>query len=152
MVRSVAVYSGSLELAQDATQEAFARALVRWRVVSGYDRPGAWVRRVALRCVTRHRRRSDSERRARERLAPPAGNEIEQSIASADVARAIATLPRRQRAAVVLRYYEQLDIDEIAAVLGTAPAPARVHLHRARARLAVLLAEEPDDVERLATS
>jgi RNA polymerase sigma-70 factor (ECF subfamily) len=48
--------------------------------------------------------------------------------------------------AVVLHYFEDRPVAEIADVLGCAPATARVHLHKARPRLASLLHEEVDDV------
>ena len=55
------------------------------------------------------------------------------------------TLPPRQRAAVVLRFYEDLDYPEVAAVLGIAEATARSHVHRALAVLRTRLAEEDRD-------
>ena len=51
-------------------------------------------------------------------------------------------LPRQQRAAVVLRFYEDLDYPEIAAVLGLAEATVRSHVHRALAALRVELSQE----------
>jgi RNA polymerase sigma-70 factor (ECF subfamily) len=51
----------------------------------------------------------------------------------------------QQRQCVVLRYVDDLDAAEIGTVLELAPATVRVHLHRARARLAELLALEDDD-------
>src|SRR5947207_3978751 len=49
---------GDRAAAEDAAQEAFARALTRWRRVAGYDLPEAWVRRVALRLAADHGRRA----------------------------------------------------------------------------------------------
>ena len=46
-----------------------------------------------------------------------------------------ATLPPQQRAAVVLRFYEDLDYPEIAGVLGCSETTARSHIHRALRRL-----------------
>ena len=48
VVRAVFLIVHDAELAEDLTQEAFIRLLQQWRRVSRYDRPGAWVRRVAL--------------------------------------------------------------------------------------------------------
>ncbi|MFN2595257.1 MAG: RNA polymerase sigma factor, partial [Actinomycetota bacterium] len=56
-----------------------------------------------------------------------------------DLMRAIAKLPAAQRAAVVLFYYEDQPTAEVAAILGCSEATARVHLHKARKRLAGLL-------------
>ena len=65
---------------------------------------------------------------------------------SLDVADAIARLSSSQRAAIVLHYYEDLPVVEIAAILGCAEPTAHVHLHRARQRLRELLGEGPDVV------
>ncbi len=48
LVRSLAVAAGGLSLAEDAVQEAFARAHISWRRIGAYDDPVAWVRRVAI--------------------------------------------------------------------------------------------------------
>ncbi len=53
----VYAYFGDLHEAQDVVQEAFCRALARWRQVSGYDDPAAWVRRVAWNLATSRWRR-----------------------------------------------------------------------------------------------
>src|SRR4029453_6810776 len=49
------------DLADEIAQEAFCRALRRWRQVSKYDRPGAWVRTVAIRLAVRRRHRQRLE-------------------------------------------------------------------------------------------
>lgn len=53
-------------------------------------------------------------------------------------------LPRQQRAAVVLRFYEDLDYDEIAAVLGVSQVAVRTYVHRALAALRTLLTDPTD--------
>ena len=63
-----------------------------------------------------------------------------------EVLAAVRALPAQHRAAVVMHYFEDLPLAEVADVLGCAQATARVHLHRARLRLADLLHEEVDDV------
>lgn len=148
VLRSVALYAGNRDVALDATQEAFARALARWRTIGRYDRPGAWVRRVALRCVTRGRRRRATERRAIERLevhtaaVTEPGADAGPQMVGPDITDVLRELPGRQRAVAIFRYVDDLEIDEIAHVLGIAPATVRVHLHRAHNRLAEVLAPE----------
>jgi RNA polymerase sigma factor (sigma-70 family) len=78
--------------------------------------------------------RSKLERQAD---APPPSASIDM-----DVMNAIRTLPPKQRAAVVLFYFEDLPLADVADVMECAAATARVHLHRARARLGELLGEE----------
>lgn len=129
--------------AEDVVQEAFVRLLEHWRKISRYERPEAWVRRVAIRIAVktlkRDRRRSFLERDV-EPPAPPTPADV-------DLLQAIAKLPGQQRAAVVLFYFEDRPIAEIVDLLGCSESAAKVWLHRARARLAELLGEEvPEDV------
>ena len=58
------------------------------------------------------------------------------------------TLAPRQRAAVVLHYYDDLPVLEVARVLNVSESTIKQHLHRARARLAELLGEEADHADR----
>ena len=71
-VVQVYAVTGSLAEAEDAVQEAFARASVRWRWLSAYDAPDAWVRWVAFNVARNSLRRARSRLRAAERLPPPA--------------------------------------------------------------------------------
>jgi RNA polymerase sigma-70 factor (ECF subfamily) len=124
--------------AEDITQDAFLELYRHWPTVSGYDHPDAWVRRVAIRRAVRLRRRDSLWRTVRELFQPsPAPVHPDP-----DLSAAIGSLPRAQRAAVVLHYYEGRPLAEIAELLGCAEPTARVHLHRARRRLAVLLRED----------
>jgi len=59
---------------------------------------------------------------------------------------AVRQLPGAQRAAIVLFYYEDRPVAEIAMILGCAEATARVHLHRGRKRMAQILGEADDVV------
>src|SRR3954469_2518144 len=106
VLRTVALIVVDREVAAEVTQEAFTQLHLRWRRVSRYERPGGWVRRVAIRDAVRHRDRS---RRGVVLEARAFGVERhDDALVDLDVLRAIATLPAQQRAAVVLRYYEDL--------------------------------------------
>jgi RNA polymerase sigma-70 factor (ECF subfamily) len=148
VLRTVALIVLDAEVAAEVTQEAFVQLHLKWPRVAEYERPGAWVRRVAIRKAVRGRRRSVDGAKL-EDLARRADH-AEDTELDIDVVRAVASLPPQQRAAVVLRYYGDLPIADVAAALGCAEPTARVHLHRARARLAELLRidEEVDDVTR----
>lgn len=145
IVRSVSLIVHDVELAEDLTQEAFIRLLQRWRQVSRYDRPGAWVRRVAIHLALNAERRRKVGERVLRRLPPPAPVALAPDV---DLIRAVATLPFAQRAAVVLHYLEGCPAAEIADLLGCAESTARVHLSRARRRLADVLGEEAHDAAR----
>jgi RNA polymerase sigma factor (sigma-70 family) len=146
VVRTVTVVLQDREQARDIAQEAFIQLMAHWDKVSCYDRPEAWVRRVAIRLAMRGLRR-DVLRRAKERLGGPpqpiAGSG--DVPAALDLMSAVRRLPPAQRAAVALFYYEDQPVSEVAAIMGCTPSTARVHLHHARERLGRLLAEVPTD-------
>ena len=130
--------------AEDITQEAFLQLLKNWSRIADYERPEAWVRRVAIRLAVRSLRRDELWRSVRDLFVP----QERSSDANPDVAEAIRQLPRGQRAAIVLYYYEDQPVAEIASVLGCGESTVRVHLHRGRQRLAQLLGEEGPDASR----
>ena len=145
--RTVALILGDVEAADEVTQEAFTQLHLKWRRVSGYDRPGAWVRRVAIRLALRRRQRLDRGRQLEQLVAPIPGAE---ELVDPDVARAVRALPPRQRAAIVLHYYADLEVKDVAAALGCAEATARVHLHRARTALAHALTDREEGLPDVA--
>lgn len=141
VLRTVQLILGDRQAAEDATQEAFYRLLVHWKKISQYERPGAWVRRVAIRIATRARR----ARRSDEIESSAIGIE---SATRVDVQRALSKLPPSQRAAVVLFYYEDHPIGEVASLMDCSEGTVKTHLHRARKHLAESLGEELNDVSR----
>lgn len=121
--------------AEEIAQEALLRAHRAWRRIERYDRPGAWVRRVALNLATSRRRRLSNEARALARSAratplatPPP--EVEEVWAH------VRSLPERQATAIALYYLDDLSIADLAAVMGCAEGTAKAHLHKARQALA----------------
>jgi RNA polymerase sigma factor (sigma-70 family) len=145
VVRTVFLVLNDHGRAEEIAQEAFIQLLVHWTKVSGYEQPGAWVRRVAIRMAgragRRERMRGLLEGRFRPVVSAPPPDEPDD-----EVVRAVRALPPSQRAAVVWFYFEDRPISEIADFLGCSPVTARVHLHKARQALAALLGEEVDDV------
>ena len=125
---------GSLAEAEDAVQEAFARASVRWARLRDYDHPDAWVRRVALNLA------ASSSRRARRRLVayrrvgvpPPAPPPGEDTVV---LAQALGRLRRRHREVLVLHYLAELSVEEMARVLSIPIGTVKGRLFRARAAL-----------------
>jgi DNA-directed RNA polymerase specialized sigma24 family protein len=138
LVRSIYLIVHDREQARDIAQEAFVQLFTRWRRVSHYDRPDAWVRRVAIRMAVRAIRREGLRRRHEYGIdvSPPPGP------VDLDVLRAVAKLPGAQCAAVVLFYLEDRPVTEVADILACSEVTAKVHLHRARKRLAQLLGDE----------
>jgi RNA polymerase sigma-70 factor (ECF subfamily) len=141
VVRVVAPIVGSVEDAEALTQDAFVKAYLRWPRVGRYDRPGAWVRRVAIRDAVRF-----AERRRRPLPQPDGTRDALDDVAGRlDLLGAVRALPPRQRACVVLFHLADWPSSDVAEALGCSEATVRVHLHRARAALAALLgADEPE--------
>jgi len=145
VVGSLSLVLGDRSAAEDVAQDAFAQLLLHWRKVSRYERPGAWVRRVALRMALRWRTRRAAETRALRLVDAPAARPAPDP----DLLRALRELPAIQRAAVVLHYLEDRPVAEVADLLGCAEGTAKTHLHRARRRLSALLRDgEESDVTR----
>ena len=140
--RALVLAGCSPAVAADVAQEAFVRAYERWRRVSVMERPQAWVFRVAFN----HRRRT-AGRDARPVPAalvaarPDGGAEVDDDL---DLRDALARLPDRQRAAVVLRYYADLPLADVAEVMGVATGTVKSTLHAALASLRIDLEELRD--------
>jgi RNA polymerase sigma-70 factor (ECF subfamily) len=151
LVTAVAVMCGSRAAAEDAVQEALARAWERSLRGEDIRNLEAWVRTVAVNLSRSGIRRLRAERRARERLGSDlrlGGLAPAPSPERVDVLDALARLPRRQREATVLRYYLGLDLAEISDALGIRLGTTKTTLHRARIALAKSLGErEPEEVD-----
>lgn len=133
VLRDAAFVLGDHDLAKEVTSEAFTRLYVRWARVSRYDKPGAWVRRVAIRLAVRR-----LEKGRRESAPVEQGHEGDPGLAL-DVRSAVRRLAPQQRAAVMLHYFDDLPVAEVADVLGCRQGTVKAHLHQARARLGTLL-------------
>ncbi|MBW8483191.1 RNA polymerase sigma factor [Actinomadura parmotrematis] len=143
LVAELYAYTGSLAEAQEVAQEAFTRAWARWRRISAYDQPRAWVARVGYRlAVSRWRRaRSALTGQLRHGPPPPVAPPGENSVA---LVAALSRLPEPQRRAIVLHHMGGYPVAEIAAREGVAEGTVKARLSRGRQRLAELL----DDGER----
>jgi len=152
IVAGLALATGNRAVAEDAVQEALARAWERSERGQRIESLGAWVTVVATNLTRSAFRRRMAERRARARLrgssggATSAGSLIDAE-ERADVERALATLSRRQREAVVLRYYLDLSVVEVAAALGVSEGTAKTTLFRARVALSRALSEDAHGAE-----
>lgn len=137
VVRAAFVVCQDLGRAEDLAQEAFLELLRHWRRVSRYDRPGAWVRRVAIRkavqVTKREARRSWFERRAA--TATVGAGREPSALLDDGLWTAVRSLPAQQRAVVALFYYEDLSVEDVADLLRCSVSTVKVHLHRAREAL-----------------
>ena len=129
--------TGDRHLAEDLVQEALLHAYRRWSAIESTDSPEPYVRKAVLRgYLSWRRRRSSTEIAVGEPLERvPPGERTDTMVERIAEREAmwllLHRLPRRQRAVVVLRYYEDLPDAAIAELLGCAPATVRVHAFKA---------------------
>jgi RNA polymerase sigma-70 factor (sigma-E family) len=127
MVRLAYLLTGSAETARDLVQDSFLRVHGKWERV---DEPRAYLRRAVVNaCNSHHRRISRQREHARAIRVESASLDAE------EMADAIAALPYRQRAAIVLRYWHDCSEADIAATLGCRPGTVGSLIHRALAEL-----------------
>ena len=126
LVRLATLMTGNAEAARDIVQDAFVKLHVKWSAV---HHPPAYVRRSVVNgCKSYHRRAG--RRRRDDSLAEQAANlEIDHTLATLD------TLNHRQRAIVILKYYEGRSEAEIADIVGCRPGSVGPTLQRALTKL-----------------
>lgn len=132
--------AADVDVARDATDEAFARAFLHWRRLRGMASPAGWTYRVALNVLRRRMRRAALERA---NAQPPAA--VSPTV-DPELWSVVGALPERQRVAVVLRYALDLTEREVARVMGIAPGTAASTLGAARAKLAMWLDDEEVEI------
>ena len=133
--RLLRVLSSADLSADDALQEAFAKAALLWDRVSGYEDPAGWVRHVAVRRMLDERRSSRRKRAAIERLSASSTPDDVDRDGVMDLAVAIGDLPCQQRVALSLFYLGGLTSTQTGEAMGISAGAVRFHLHEARGRL-----------------
>ena len=151
VVRFAAVLAGERALAEDIVQEVLIRAHAKWDQIGCLDVPEAYVRKMIVNEYLSWRRRSwrlvPSGVLEPDALGPGRDHAVDHAERDALLAE-VSRLPRRQKAVLVLRYYEALSDAEIAEVLGCAPGTVRGYASRALATLRVDLSRTPSDAVR----
>jgi len=138
---------GNRALAEDLTQEAFLRAL---RGIDRYTHPRpfkAWLYAIAANVARDHFKSADNRRTdsMAENFDAPADVALDANLVAAEeaqsVARALGALPDHQREAVVLRYYQDLSLPEIADALGIPVGTVKSRLSLGLKKMKELLGE-----------
>ncbi|CAN5699738.1 SigE family RNA polymerase sigma factor [soil metagenome] len=150
LLRLAYTLTGSPTDAEDVVQDALSRALPRWERISAMADVDAYVRRMVVNAHTsrwrRWRRRESPVETVFDVDTPEV---VDASRVEHDERRRIwaacHALPEVQRTAVVLRYYEQLDYAEIAALTGVREGSVRSRVSRGLATLRTTLGEEHGD-------
>jgi RNA polymerase sigma factor (sigma-70 family) len=142
VVNSLRLAGGDVSEVEDAAQEAFTRAMLRWKSVSVMDRPATWVYVVAIRELRRRRPRREprfgADQPASEAALPDHAGAV---AAGADVEQALRALPPRQRLAVVLRFHADLTVPEVSRAMRCSEGTVKSTLHSALDRLRTTLGD-----------
>ena len=148
LFRTAWLMTGDWQLAEDLVQETLARVYLHWRKVSRMDHPAAYARKVLVNAHISHRRLRRNQEVPAAVLPEPA-----RAAAAPDDAGlrltlldGLAQLDRIDRAVLVLRYWEDLDMNATAELLGMSPANVRTRSVRALARLRDALGADLDDL------
>lgn len=147
LIRYATVVTWDPHLAEDITQDVLVRARARWSRIGQLDAPEQYVKRMVLNEFLSWRRRRAAHlvllpRETLDGLAPHVPDRTG-AVDDRDIARRlIARLPPKQRAAVALRYYEDLSDEQIADLLGCRASTVRSQIARALAALRSALPAE----------
>jgi len=129
LVGALSLLTGDSGVAEELAQEALVRVWSRWRQLDALGEPAmsAWTYRVAVNLGNSWLRRRLAERRALARLASrtPAHHTDADAADKLAVRRAVAALPRRQRTALVLRYFADMPVAEAAEVMRCSPGTVK---------------------------
>ncbi|MEV4267628.1 SigE family RNA polymerase sigma factor [Kribbella sp. NPDC049584] len=144
LLRLGLMLSGSVHSAEDLVQTVLTRAHCRWDQIGALEHPEAYLRRMVVNEYLGWRRLlKNREVPLAEPIEQPATEDISARQAQRDATwQLLSGLPRKQRAVLVLRYYEDLPDSEIAEVLGITPGTVRSNAARALATLRDRLPEE----------
>jgi len=141
LVGQVTVVTTDRDAAEDAVQEAFGRLWHQWESLSGYDRPEAWLRRVAINIAISRWRRirrlhplGDPDRAARADRADQVAPE-DDGASRADIEAALRTLPVKQRHALLLHHVVGLPVAEVAQEMDAPEGTVKSWLFRGREAL-----------------
>ena len=134
--RTAYLLTGDWDRAEDVVQDALARLFVHWRKAQRAGSVDAYCRKVVVNAFLSEQRRPWRRERSTEVVpeqayADPAGSSDERDA----LRRALAELGPSQRAIVVLRYWDDLSVEETAVVLGTSPGNVKSQASRGLAHL-----------------
>lgn len=134
---------GDWFLADDLVQDALARVYAVWPRVAGRGDPQAYVRRILVNLHLDHRRRP-ARREVPAAEPPEVTDGVAPAPADGERDRLIAALrqvPPRQRAVLVLRYWDDLSVEQTARALGTSPGTVKSQASRGLDTLRAVLGE-----------
>lgn len=155
LMRTAYMLTGDSHLAEDLLQTALSKVASRWWRIQTKEAAEAYTRTALYREFVSWRRvRRNQELPSDSLPERTSGDFTEQAVRRMTIQTALRRLPAKQRAVLVLRYYEDRDIAETARLLGCSPGTVKSQTHDALARLRALgpeLADLLSDIEPAAT-
>lgn len=127
--------SGDRDAGQDLLQDALADAFLRWHRIDDARAREGYVRRILIRKASKHWAKPNLLEKLMGRREPETPSPTESVDLAIDVKELLRVLSARQRAVVVLKYYEDMSEAAIADLLGCSTGSVKVHAHRALERL-----------------
>jgi RNA polymerase sigma-70 factor (sigma-E family) len=131
---------GDWHRAEDIVQTALTRLYSRWSTIRRDDGPDRYAHRAVVNAAIDDRRRPWRHREESRADLPEAAGRVEDGLTLALVD-ALAQLPARQRAVVVLRYIEDADVESTAALLGISPGTVKSQAAKGLTSMRALLAQ-----------
>jgi RNA polymerase sigma-70 factor (sigma-E family) len=142
--RTAFLLCGDWHTAEDLAQTTLAKMFVSWRRVSQFDAVHAYATRTLVNSYLAGQRRKRAAElllsRLPERTTPPPEPELRLVVLDA-----LATLPAKARAVVVLRYWEDLSVEQVADLLGCSPGNVKSQSARSLDKLRAVLGDAAAD-------
>jgi RNA polymerase sigma factor (sigma-70 family) len=137
LVGTLSLYCRDQHVAEELAQDVLIKVIGHWSSVRRLDSPSAWAHRVAINLANSHLRRRLAERRALRRLSGrPAATQPDPDTPTALAVRAaVSGLPRRERAVVVLRFFADFSVRDVAELLAVPEGTVKTLTARALATL-----------------
>ena len=135
LVGGLTLHCGDRYIAEELAQETLARVCIRWRSVQRMANPEAWMFRVGVNLANSYFRHITAEIKAKQRLGPAANHPDADPFDAIAVRQALADLPRRQRSVLVLRFYADLSVRDVAEALDMPEGTVKTLTRRGLKRL-----------------
>jgi len=149
LCRFAGVLSGNAALADELVADVLGNAYERWPRIGELENPHAYVRKMVVNEYLSWRRRAarTAVRPEMNELVEPVADHADAHADRQQLLGELRLLPPKQRAALVLRYYEGMPFGDIAELLGCGENAVRSNVSRALQRLRVQLTDEPADAD-----
>jgi RNA polymerase sigma-70 factor (sigma-E family) len=141
LFRTAWLLCGDWHLAEDLVQTTLGKLYRAWKRVSRADSPEAYARTVLTRTYLSHRRRLSSSEQPYAALPEGSGHEVDPAL-RVTLLRSLAELAPKDRAVLVLRYWEDLSVEETARQMGVSEGAVRSRSMRALEKLRQVLGSE----------